>query len=125
MPADVNGDGKTDFVATRGHGRGVVWFEGPQWTRHDIHATIKEPHCLAVADLDADGDVDAATCAFGDQVTMWFENDGRGKFLSHLVGDNQAAYDIRAVDLDLDGDLDLLVAGQQSNNVVWYANPQR
>ena len=23
--ADVNGDGKTDFIATRGHGNGVIW----------------------------------------------------------------------------------------------------
>jgi hypothetical protein len=125
MPADVNGDGRTDFIATRGHGRGVIWFAAPGWTVQEIHATIQEPHCLAVADIDADGDVDAATCAYGDRMAMWFENDGRGKFTAHVVGREQAAYDIRTVDMDLDGDLDLLIAGQQSNNVVWYENPRR
>lgn len=125
MPADVNGDGKTDFIATRGHDRGVLWFEAPDWKLHEIHATLKEPHCLAVVDMDADGDLDAATCGYGDQLAMWFENDGRGNFKSHVVGREQAAYDIRAVDMDTDGDLDLLIAGQQSNNVVWYENPCR
>ena len=125
MPADVNRDGQTDFIATRGHDRGVIWFAGPDWKPHTIHATLKEPHCLAVTDMDGDGDVDAATCAYGDRLAMWFENDGRGNFKSHLVGRDQAAYDIRAVDMDLDGDLDLLIAGQQSNNVVWYENPRR
>ena len=119
-PADVNGDGLVDFVASRGHGRGVVWFEAPDWIEHEIHATIKEPHALVVVDLDADGDQDAATCAFGDQVAAWFENDGQGRFATHIVGRDQEAYDIRAVDLDADGDLDLLVAGRGSKNVVWY-----
>lgn len=124
-PADVNGDGKTDFIASRGHGRGVVWFEAPTWKQHVIHASIKEPHSLVVKDLDGDGDIDAATCAFGDRVCAWFENNGKGKFKTHIVGKDQAAYDIRAVDMDGDGDLDFLVAGQRSKNVVWYENPRK
>lgn len=123
-PVDVNGDGRMDFLASRGHGRGVVWFEGPNWTRHDIDADLKEPHCLAAIDLDGDGDVDAATCAFGDKIAAWYENDGKGQFRKHVVGENQEAYDIRVIDMDVDGDLDLLIAGRGSNNVVWYENPR-
>jgi hypothetical protein len=123
-PADVNGDGKTDFIASRGHGQGVLWFEAPDWKPHDIDPTLTGPHCLAAADLDGDGDVDAATCAKDDKIAAWFENDGRGKFTTHIIGRDQAAYDIRATDMDRDGDLDLLVAGQASNNVVWYENPK-
>ncbi|MBW3542115.1 MAG: CocE/NonD family hydrolase, partial [Planctomycetes bacterium] len=122
-PADVNGDGRVDFVASRGHGRGVIWFEAPDWKTHEIHPTLKEPHCLAVADMDGDGDVDAATCAYGDRIAAWFENDGRGNFTTHVVGRDQEAYDIRTVDLDGDEDLDLLIAGRGSRNVVWYENP--
>ena len=122
-PADVNADGRLDFVASRGHGQGVFWLEAPQWTIHEIHPTLKGPHCLVVADLDEDGDPDAATCAKDDQVAIWFENDGRGHFKSHRVGQDQKAYDIRAVDMDQDGDLDLLIGGYESNNVVWYENP--
>lgn len=125
QPADVNGDGKTDFIATRGHSRGVIWFESPDWREHVIHETLLEPHSLVVVDMDADGDLDAATCAYGDRQAFWFENDGKGKFTNHLVASDQAAYDIRAADMDLDGDLDLLIAGQASKNVVWYENPRR
>lgn len=125
MPADINGDGAIDFVATRGHGRGVVWFEAPSWREHVIHDSLLEPHSLVVVDLDADGDPDAATCAYGDCQALWFENDGHGRFKEHLVAADQAAYDIRAYDMDLDSDLDLLIAGQASKNVVWYENPLR
>src|SRR5207244_11794497 len=121
--ADVNGDGRTDFIATRGHQRGIVWFEssaaGPEsarWEIHNIDEEIKEPHSLQVLDMDDDGDIDAATCAYGDQVCSWYENDGRGKFTKHVVARNQAAYDLRALDMDRDGDKDLLIAGQQSEN---------
>jgi hypothetical protein len=124
-PADVNGDGQVDFIATRGHDRGVVWFEAPGWREHVIHPTLKEPHSLVVVDMDGDGDIDAATCAYGDRLAFWFENDGRGRFTPHLVARDQAAYDIRALDMDRDGDLDLLIAGQLSNNVVWYENPNK
>lgn len=123
--ADVNGDRRTDFIATRGHQRGVIWFEAPDWKLHEIDATIKEPHSLQVLDLDGDGDTDAATCAYGDRVCAWYENDGRGTFTKHVVATDQAAYDLRALDMDRDGDIDLLVAGQQSENVVWYENAGR
>ncbi|MDA0832770.1 MAG: VCBS repeat-containing protein [Planctomycetota bacterium] len=123
-PADVNGDGKVDFIASRGHGRGVVWFEAPDWKIHVIHPTLMEPHCLAAVDMDGDGDIDAATCAYGDKIAAWFENDGKGNFTTHVVGTDQAAYDLRAFDMDNDGDLDLLIAGQASQNVVWFANPR-
>ena len=122
--ADVDGDGRTDFVATRGHQRGVVWFQAPRFEMRIIDPDILEPHSLQVADLDGDGDLDAATCAYGDRVCKWYENDGRGTFRIHIVGRDQAAYDLRALDMDRDGDLDLLVAGQASANVVWYENPQ-
>ncbi|MDE0864775.1 MAG: VCBS repeat-containing protein [Rubripirellula sp.] len=124
-PAEVNGDGKMDFIASRGHGRGVIWFEAPSWKRHDIDTDLLEPHCLVAIDMDDDGDIDAATCAYGDKVVVWYENNGKGSFTKHLVGQNQEAYDIRAVDLDIDGDLDLLIAGRGSNNVVWYQNPRQ
>ncbi|MDA0841163.1 MAG: VCBS repeat-containing protein [Planctomycetota bacterium] len=123
--ADVNGDGKVDFVASRGHGTGLLWFENPSWKIHDINTELEFGHCLQVMDMDEDGDIDAATCAYGSRIAAWFENDGKGNFKTHVVARDQAAYDIRAVDMDLDGDLDLLIAGQDSNNVVWYENPRK
>lgn len=130
LPADADGDGDLDLVASRGHGSGVLWFEnvrgtGQRWKPHPIDPGITGPHCLTVADLDGDGDPDVATCAKDDRVAAWYENDGAGRFSRHVIGENQAAYDIRAVDMDADGDDDLLVAGQRSRNIVWYENPSR
>jgi hypothetical protein len=120
---DLNGDGRADFAASRGHGVGVVWFEAPNWAEHEIDAQIGGPHSLDAADLDGDGDVDIVTCGKNSMVVRWYENDGRGRFTMHEIAQNQAAYDLRLTDLDGDGDLDVLIAGQESANVVWLENP--
>ena len=125
LMADVNGDGKTDFIASRGHGQGVDWYEAPMWKRHEIDKNIVGPHALATGDIDGDGDVDAVTCAKDSRVAAWFENNGRGEFKMHVINDNQAAYEVRLVDMDGDGDPDVLIAGQESRNVIWFENRLR
>ncbi len=120
--ADLNGDRKADFFASRGHGHGLVWYEAPNWTPHEVAPWITGPHSLAIGDIDGDGDIDAATCAKDSATAAWFENDGKGGFTTHHISENQAAYDIRLVDMDKDGDLDVLVAGQESRNVTWFEN---
>lgn len=124
-PADVNADGKMDLVASRGHGTGVICFIAPEWQIQTIDPEIKEPHCLQTVDIDKDGDIDVVTCAFGSKVCVWYENNGFGQFVRHVVGTDQEAYDIRVVDLDADGDNDFLIAGRASQNIVWYENPER
>ena len=123
LPADVNGDGKTDWIASRGHGLGVIWFKNPSWEINVIDAKIRQPHSLAVADFDEDGDVDAASCGYGSKSVMLYLNDSRANFQLHELDGNQESYDLRCVDMDGDGDLDLLNAGRGSNNVSWYENP--
>ena len=120
--ADLNGDGKPDFLGSRGHGKGVVWFEAPDWTPHEIDNTLVGPHGLAVGDIDGDGDIDFATCGTDSGVLAWFENDSKGRFTEHRISEDQSTYEVRLVDMDGDGRLDILVAGQESQNVVWYEN---
>ena len=128
LVTDVNGDGRQDFLASRGHGKGVIWFEAPGWTIRDIDSAIRYPHSLAAADLDGDGDVDAVACSAvynkepANPLLAWFENDGAGNFRTHLISNNQASYHVSLTDMDGDGDPDILVAGQESRNLVWYEN---
>ncbi len=123
LPADINADGKIDWLASRGHGKGVIWMENPSWQIHTVDADIEFPHSLTVADHDQDGDTDAAACGYGSELVMWYENDGAGSFRHHILDRNQQSYHLSSVDMDGDGDLDLLNAGRGSANVAWYENP--
>lgn len=121
--SDLNNDGQMDFVGCRVLGGGVVWFKGPEFTRIDIDAAIKNPHSLAVADLNGDGSLDVI-CSESrpDGNTVIYLNDGKGNFTHQIIDEKQGSYDIRIVDMDGDGDLDVLLAGAFNRNIVWYEN---
>jgi len=122
-PVEINGDSDLDIVATRGHGKGLLWFQGPELKPIEIDPEIEGPHTLVTIDLDGDGDCDVATCGRAvDGKCVWYQNDGQGRFRRFEIDSGQGSYDLRAIDMDGDGDLDLLNAGHQNNNVVWYEN---
>ena len=120
--ADLNGDGRLDVLGSCGHGTGVFWYEAPTWRRHVVDANLRNVHAFDVADLDGDGDIDAAGCSYTEKIVRWWENRGGGKFQSHDidVGNGQEAYDLKIADLDGDGLPDILLAGKDSKNAVVY-----
>ncbi len=124
LPVDVDADTHIDFVASCGHGRGILWFKGPEFRRIEIDNELDTPHSLAIADMDLDGDVDVVACSASlDGAAVWYENNGQGEFQAHVVDRLQSSYDVRLLDMDNDNDMDILVAGHESENIVWYANP--
>lgn len=127
VAADMDGDGRLDIVASNGHGNGVNWYRGNNWSPSVIDQDIPDCHALAVGDFDLDGDIDVATASFTAHIVRWYENSGVGVFRSHDIeaGTGQESYDLKAVDLNKDGRLDLLLAGRNSNNAVWYINQAR
>ena len=125
LPADFDGDGHLDYLATRGHGKGVLWFRGPKFKQIEIDPDLVYPHSLALGDINKDGHLDAITCGKeADGVAAWYANDGKGTFTKHVIATNQGSYDTRVVDMDGDQDLDVLIAGHASKNLVWFENPQ-
>ena len=124
---DVNADGKLDVIGSCGHGKGVFWFEAPNWTKHVIQADLADPHALATGDFDGDSDLDVAAASFTALVVRWYQNDGKGGFTPHDIdtGNKQQAYDLKSVDLDRDTRTDLILAGRESRNAVWYRNQGR
>jgi cysteine-rich repeat protein len=137
---DVNGDGKTDWIAanylsstlTVGFGQGDGTF-----TRlsHIFLIGGKNPSSLAVADFNRDGRLDAAVANFGsNNVTILLGQDNgqlAEVFNVPISGSGPSA--IVTADFDRDGVLDLAVANLLSNDVSllkgngrgWFGETQR
>jgi hypothetical protein len=127
IPADIDRDGVTDLFYNRGHSAGSGWLAGPDFTQdHPVdEGSLKEPHALAVGDLNGDGAADAAACARTNGGLVLWLNDGKGRFTSRSLDPAPRAMDLKIVDADGDGDQDLLLAGATAKNVVLYENMAR
>jgi hypothetical protein len=125
--ADLNGDGRPDFVAliTQAHETAVAFLNegGGRFRKETVYAA---PHptfgCngLELIDLDGDGDLDGLL-SNGDALDApylvkpyhgvhWLENRGAYPFTPHRLADLPGASGPAAADLDGDGDLDVAVA---------------
>ena len=88
-----------------------------------IGENVDQAHSMIAADLDGDGDLDVAATDHVDGLVFWYEHDGAGGFVEHLLDPNlRGAYPSHVDDVDQDGDPDLFAGGYNSDTYVWYRN---
>ena len=102
---DVNGNGRLDVVIVENLTGDLYWFEnngkpadGELWRLHTItEQGLPFAYDVAVADFDADGDLDVAASSWMANAVAWFENTGapgEGPWVKHMIDpDLPGAYD--------------------------------
>jgi hypothetical protein len=158
---DMDGDTDLDLVVSAGHhGQGVYWLENDgnpisgSWTQHNISAVMGDvtkrhvydanapnhlhhPECLALADMDSDGDQDVITCDlyFGEDPGEpgWnkekhnvyiFENlGGSQSWKKHNIAPNSyPSHLLQLADVNKDGQLDIVSESAGYSVVSYYEN---
>ena len=114
VPADVNGDGAIDLVVATVNGAEVSLNNGQGIfaTKTSYNLRFILPSALAMADVDADGDLDMLVGSSQTGAVYVRRNVGNGVFAAATTVN--LATDIKtlvAADVDNDGDMDLVVAG--------------
>src|SRR5262245_8246989 len=127
-PADIDGDGDIDVVATSYTDAKVTWFEnlngaGTSWANHLIGTAPQGAWMSTVADLDNDGDLDVVSVFYPDHEVVWFQNlDGLGTFdPPSLIAYSLYLFGTTTGDIDGDGDQDVVTASG-NDLVAWYPN---
>ncbi len=133
---DVNKDGLNDIIASIAHKYGIWWYEQRRgadgaiaWTQHTIDDTWTQPHYLALADIDNDGNKELISGKrfmahngndpdeFGKLCVFYyrFTPGATPVFRKHAISYDEgvsAGLNIVPVDIDADGDLDLISTGK-------------
>jgi hypothetical protein len=121
--ADLNGDGRPDFVALISqHHETVVAFINQGHGRFESQVIFAADHPgwgssgIDLADLDGDGDLDVVL-SNGDTLDdlvlkpyhgiEWLENEGKYPYTYHRITSLYGVHRARVADLDGDGDLDI------------------
>lgn len=127
--ADVDGDGDVDVLDASFDDGTIRWFEnvdgsGSMWSDHTIATGVSGAFSVFAADIDGDGDLDAASGAYSGSEVAWHENTaGDGSAWSaHEVLTGSETSEVFAADIDGDGDLDLVSGAYFDNTVYWHEN---
>ena len=128
---------RNDLIWAKAHDYGIDWWEQGQpgpggattWTEHLVNDSWSQPHCLAWADIDGDGQSDLITGkrvrAHGGRdpggadpecLSYYTWNKVERQFTRHTIGAPGEGIgggtQIRVADLNADGCLDIVVAGK-------------
>jgi hypothetical protein len=125
-PADLNGDGRMDFVSVlaQEHETVIAYLNSGGFT-FEQKVIYRAPHPnwgssgMQLVDLDRDGDLDVLLThgdTFDDGIVkpyhgiQWLENRGSYPFVDRALAQMPGVHSARAADLDGDGDLDVVAA---------------
>ncbi|MCA9249794.1 MAG: FG-GAP repeat protein [Phycisphaerales bacterium] len=130
IPADLDGDGDLDVLATLDFDDTVLWYENTDglgtFDYWQVITTVANGALSAfAADLDGDGDLDVLSASKLDSKIAFYENtDGLGSFGPQQIisTDMDRPASVSARDLDGDGDLDVLSASSGDDKIAWYEN---
>lgn len=121
--ADVDRDGKLDFITGRSRGE-ILWYRQEtlqRWTRHTLGEHSASDVGGAALDVDGDGWLDFVTGG------AWYRNTGkpRDELFERIVLDPELAnvHDLVVADIDGDGRPDILTMSDK-NNLRWYRIPK-
>jgi len=124
IPADLNKDGRMDFVAVlaQEHEAVIAYLNRGDFT-FEQKVIYQAPHPnwgstgIQLVDLDKDGDLDVLL-THGDTLDdgivkpyhgiQWLENTGTYPYVEHTIATMAGVHRAEAVDLDGDGDLDIV-----------------
>jgi hypothetical protein len=128
--ADVDGDDDLDIFSASIYDYKIAVYvnldgAGTYGNQRTIGAAALAVESAVLADVDADGDLDAISASRGDSKIAWYENlDGLGTFGKQRIisMSGAGAWSVYAVDVDGDGDLDVLAASYRDDEVAWYEN---
>ncbi len=129
---DMDADGDLDALSASGGNNDINWYEnvsgdGSSWTTRTIFGAATNAAGVFAADLDGDGDMDAASVSENDDKVAWYANAfihrsavfPEQNTISTLAN---GAWAVFAADLDRDGDLDALSASRVDSEIAWYEN---
>ena len=126
---DLDGDGDLDLATASEDADALFWYEndgapGENWPRHRFDGGESDaPKDVALADLDADGDLDLLVAAYVGDAAFWYENDGSPSgWTARMITTCNGARSVAAGDFDRDGDDDVLVACYDEDRVLLQAN---